>query len=149
MPKKDVLKGTYCLVIHLNQKSRIKVGKQGFINFKKGYYVYVGSALNSLESRIKRHLSADKKLHWHVDYLLIDKNAEVVDVVFAVSDDRWECSVASEISKNGEGVPKFGCSDCKCQSHLFYFNDIKPDEICSNSFKKLKLEPENLETLKI
>jgi Uri superfamily endonuclease len=149
MPKKDVLKGTYCLVIHLNQESRIKVGKQGFIDFKKGYYVYVGSALNSLESRIKRHLSNDKKLHWHVDYLLMNKNAEVVDVVFAVSDDRWECSIASEISKNGEGVPKFGCSDCKCPSHLFYFNDLKPDEICSNSFKKLKLEPENLETLKI
>jgi Uri superfamily endonuclease len=149
MAKKDVLKGTYCLVIHLNQKSRIKVGKMGFIDFKKGYYVYVGSALNSLESRIKRHLSADKKLHWHVDYLLMDKNAEVVDVVFAVSDDRWECSIASEISKNGEGIPKFGCSDCKCPSHLFYFNDLKPGEICSNSFKKLKLEPENLETLKI
>jgi Uri superfamily endonuclease len=148
MAKKDVLKGTYCLVIHLNQKTRIKVGKMGFIDFKKGYYVYVGSALNSLESRIKRHLSADKKLHWHVDYLLMDKNAEVVDVVFAVNDDRWECSVASEISKNGEGIPKFGCSDCKCPSHLFYFNDLKPDEICSNSFKKLKLEPENLETLK-
>lgn len=148
MPKKDVLKGTYCLIIHLNQESKIKVGKLGFINFKNGYYVYVGSALNSLESRIRRHLSNDKKLHWHVDYLLKNENAEVVDVVIVISNDRWECIIASEISKNGEGVPKFGCSDCKCQSHLFYFKDLKPDEICSNSFKKLKLEPENLETLK-
>ena len=56
------MKGCYCLTIHLKNAKKIKVGKLGMINFKKGYYVYVGSAMNSLESRLKRHLSEDKKL---------------------------------------------------------------------------------------
>ena len=48
---KKILKGTYCLIIHLRKDTSIEVGKRGLINFSKGYYVYVGSALNSLESR--------------------------------------------------------------------------------------------------
>jgi Uri superfamily endonuclease len=138
---KKVLKGTYCLIIHLNEDTGIQVGKLGFLKFKAGYYVYVGSALNSLESRIKRHLRKDKKLHWHVDYLTTCKNADVVRVVFAVSSTRWECKVASEISKAGENIPEFGCSDCSCPSHLFYFDDLKmAEKTCLNSFKKFELE---------
>ena len=40
------------------------------MSFKKGCYGYMGSALNGLEQRVRRHLSTQKKLHWHVDYLL-------------------------------------------------------------------------------
>jgi Uri superfamily endonuclease len=61
MIKKTILKGTYCLIIQLRDDTIIEVGKKGSINFKKGYYVYVGSALNSLETRLKRHLSSKKK----------------------------------------------------------------------------------------
>ena len=56
------MKGTYCLIINLNNTSKIKIGKKlGKIEFDKGYYVYVGSAMNSLESRINRHLSDEKR----------------------------------------------------------------------------------------
>ena len=37
---------------------------------KKGIYIYTGSAKKNIDSRIKRHLSNSKKLHWHIDYLL-------------------------------------------------------------------------------
>ena len=74
------MKGCYCLTIHLNNTKRIKVGKLGNINFKKGYYVYVGSAMNSLESRIKRHLIDEKKLHWHIDYLL--KKTKITCIIY-------------------------------------------------------------------
>lgn len=142
---KKVLKGTYCLIIHLKENTGIQVGKLGFLEFKSGYYVYVGSALNSLESRIKRHLRKDKKLHWHVDYLTTCRNANVVQVVFGVSSTRWECNVASEISKKGENIPEFGCSDCSCPSHLFYFDDLKTaEETCLSSFRKFEVEPEVL-----
>lgn len=57
--------GTYCLIIEIKEKSTIKVGALGIIKFEKGYYIYVGSAMNSLVSRIKRHMKDDKKLHWH------------------------------------------------------------------------------------
>ena len=143
MVKKVILKGTYCLIIHLSEDSTIEVGKKGFIDFKRGYYVYVGSALNSLESRLKRHLRLSKKLFWHVDYLLACNNTELVEIVFAVDDGKWECNLAGEISKKGDEILGFGCSDCKCSSHLFHFDEFeKSIETCFNSFKKLSLKPQ-------
>lgn len=51
------MKGSYCLIINIKKDTEIKIGKKlGFINFKKGCYVYVGSAMNCLEYRVKRHL---------------------------------------------------------------------------------------------
>ena len=68
------MKGSYCLIINVEKDTKIKIGKKlGIINFKKGCYVYVGSAMNSLESRVKRHLSDNKKKHWHIDYLTKQK----------------------------------------------------------------------------
>ena len=140
MPK-NPLKGTYCLLIQLKHDSKITIGKLGEIEFKNGYYVYVGSALNSLEGRIKRHLRDDKKLHWHVDYLLADENAEIVDVVFTIDDRKWECDLASQIAENGSKIDGFGCSDCKCDSHLFFFeNFIDSKNACINAFTNLGLK---------
>ena len=148
MVKKVILKGTYCLIIHVCSDITVQVGKLGSFDFGKGFYVYVGSALNSLESRLKRHLSNDKKLFWHVDYLLANLNVELVEIVFAVDDGKWECALASEVGVLGVGVKGFGCSDCKCSSHLFKFNDLDGSVgVCINSFKKLLLEPKKLEDL--
>jgi Uri superfamily endonuclease len=136
---------TYCLIINLNQNSRIKIGKLGEIDFKKGYYVYIGSALNSIDSRIRRHLSKEKKLFWHIDYLLNSPNSIVDEVILERSPEKWECNVAIEISKKGIPKNKFGCSDCKCSSHLFYFeNKESAENTCLGSFKKLKLEIEKI-----
>jgi Uri superfamily endonuclease len=149
MVKKVILKGTYCLIIHVSSNITIQIGKKGSFDFGKGFYVYVGSALNSLESRLKRHLSEDKKLFWHVDYLLDDLNVELVEIVFAVDNGKWECALASEVGLEGVEIKGFGCSDCKCLSHLFKFDDLDESvDICINSFKKLLLEPKKLEDLK-
>ena len=75
-----MMKGCYCLIIILNTPSKIKIGKLGKIDFNEGYYVYVGSAMNYLESRINRHLRSKKKLHWHIDYLL--KKAKICDIIY-------------------------------------------------------------------
>ena len=136
---------TYCLIIKLSQPSRIKIGKLGEIDFKKGCYVYVGSALNSIDSRIQRHLSKEKKLFWHVDYLLNSPNSNVNEVILERSPEKWECNVAVEVSKKGIPLNKFGCSDCRCSSHLFYFEmEEYAKNACLNSFKKLKLEIERI-----
>ena len=75
------MKGSYCLITNLKKDTRIKIGKKlGIISFKKSCYVYVGSAMNSLESRVKRQLSDNKKKHWHIDYLLLNKNTEIEKV---------------------------------------------------------------------
>lgn len=134
---------TYCLIIRLNNDSLISVGKLGKIDFKKGYYVYVGSALNSIDARIKRHLKNEKKLFWHIDYLLNSPNASINEVILERSPEKWECKIATAISKKGIPVIKFGCSDCKCDSHLFYFEKFKTTQKCVlSSFNMYKLEPE-------
>ncbi len=148
MVKKVVLKGSYCLIIRVSRDITLQIGKLGFFNFDKGFYVYVGSALNSLVGRLKRHLNDDKKLFWHVDYLLADSNVELVEIVFTVDDSKWECALASEVGLVGVEVKGFGCSDCKCSSHLFKFDDLDGSVgVSVNSFKKLLLEPKNLEDL--
>ena len=145
---KNILKGTYCLIIQLRDDNVIEIGKKGPINFKMGYYVYVGSALNSLETRLKRHLSKNKKLFWHVDYLLNCSSAEIKEIVFAVNNGKWECMLASKISCSGVEIHGFGCSDCKCDSHLFRFDEIEISiKTCCDAFKTLELEPKMLDDL--
>jgi len=140
--------GTYCLLIHLTCDSKIRIGKLGELDFKKGYYVYVGSALNSLEGRIKRHLRDEKKLFWHIDYLLASADSNVVDVISAESKKKWECKIAENISKESKAVEKFGCSDCRCISHLFYFGNLKSSKnACFNSFRRFGLKPRALSML--
>jgi Uri superfamily endonuclease len=134
---------TYCLIIRLNSDSRISVGKIGELDFKKGYYVYIGSALNSIDARIKRHLRTEKKLFWHVDYFLDSPNASIKEVVLERSSEKWECSVVGEISVKGSPVNKFGCSDCKCTSHLFYFENYdETEKFVLSAFNKFALSIE-------
>ena len=119
----------------MTKSEKLQIGHlyQDKHKFKKGYYIYVGSAMNSLIGRINRHLSDDKKMHWHIDYLLKSENANVKDVIFNISDEKIECQLACEIAKEGEEILGFGCSDCNCKSHLIYFK-TKRDAL--NSVKK-------------
>jgi Uri superfamily endonuclease len=112
------MKGSYILLIEVKKDRNIKIGKLGKIHFKKGFYAYVGSALNSLESRINRHLRFDKKIHWHIDYLL--KYAEIKKVFYKENSKKEECKLSFEFEKRLRFFTGFGCSDCKCKSHLFY-----------------------------
>ena len=111
------MKGSYILLIKLDEDKNIQIGKLGNIPFKKGYYAYVGSALNGLEQRINRHLRQEKKLHWHIDYLI--DNARIDSVYYKESDKREECEMSKQFF-NLKSVKGFGCSDCNCDSHLFY-----------------------------
>lgn len=116
------MKGCYCLIIQLDEDENLKIGKKLKIEFKKGYYVYIGSAMNSLESRVKRHLSKSKKLHWHIDYLL--KYSQIIEVIYNI-DKKVECEISKELSKRNYYIQDFGCSDCECDSHLYYFKNRK------------------------
>ena len=91
------------------------------IEFKPGYYAYVGSAFNNIKKRVQRHLSTNKKLFWHIDYLL--QEAEVIEVFLLENKMKLECVIAENLSKLLQTIPGFGCSDCKCSSHLLYHAD--------------------------
>jgi Uri superfamily endonuclease len=112
------MKGIYALIMKLEEDRKITVGKLGPINFRKGFYVYIGSALNSLEGRINRHLRKDKKIRWHIDYLL--NEAQIVEILIFETTKKLECNIAKKLQKNLESIKNFGCSDCSCKSHLFY-----------------------------
>ncbi len=126
------MNGSYILLIELDEDNTIQVGKLGKIFFKKGFYLYVGSALNGLEQRIQRHLRNNKKIHWHIDYLL--SYARTIEVFYKGSKSRYECKLANKL-ENLEPISGFGCSDCKCKTHLFYGSKKEVDE----TIKKLKM----------
>ncbi len=133
------MKGAYCIIIEVKKDSIIKIGALGRIKFRKGLYCYVGSALNSIEKRIERHLSKNKKLHWHIDYLLKNKNTEIKKVFYKESNKREECRITGLVSKNSiSEIEKFGCSDCKCKSHLFV---LKNYSFIDKKFKEFTLQP--------
>jgi len=140
-------KGVYTLIIFLSQESPIKIGKLGEFNFLKGYYAYTGSALGpykrSLKNRVYRHIRKDKKLRWHIDYLLESPNALVTAVVAIETNERLECKINKLIAEKLNGtilIEGFGASDCKknCKSHLLFLNNMKNVEL-----KTLKLYEEN------
>ena len=112
------MKGSYILLIKLEKDQEIKIGKLGNILFKKDFYIYIGSALNGLEQRINRHLIRDKKSHWHIDYLL--QFGKIIDAYYKESNLKEECNVAKKLEEKLFLIPGFGCSDCRCRSHLFY-----------------------------
>jgi Uri superfamily endonuclease len=112
------MKGSYVLLISLKESQPIFFGKHHCYDFKSGWYVYIGSAMNSLIPRIQRHLRTKKKFHWHIDYFL--KYATISSVHYLESNIRKECDIAERFAQLFESIPGFGCSDCQCKSHLFY-----------------------------
>ncbi|HID92923.1 MAG TPA: GIY-YIG nuclease family protein [bacterium (Candidatus Stahlbacteria)] len=117
------MKGIYVLLMELKVDEQIKIGKLGKIVFKKGFYAYVGSAMNGLENRIQRHLKRKKKLHWHIDWFL--RSAKIKDVMYLESSNKMECKVAQVLAKRFESIKEFGSSDCKCTSHMFFSTNLQ------------------------
>jgi Uri superfamily endonuclease len=120
------MRGIYVLLLKLKKPAAVKVGKIGIIDFKKGYYAYAGSALNCIEARIKRHLRKQKKIHWHIDYLLQEPAAKVERVYALETKEHLECSAAQALASAFNSIPHFGATDCKCPSHLF---DVDPQKL--------------------
>lgn len=112
------MKGTYLLIMVLQNDTLITVGKLGTIDFKKGWYAYIGSAFNGLDQRLQRHLRQQKKVHWHIDYLLA--SSTIVSIFFKENTQKEECRIAQVFQRKFTSIAGFGCSDCYCPSHLFF-----------------------------
>jgi Uri superfamily endonuclease len=132
-----VLKGVYVLIIRVYEDKDVNVGAMGRLTFRKGLYAYVGSAQNNLEQRVKRHLRREKRRFWHVDYLLDNDAAKVIEVFHKQADKSEECTIAKAISERGEPVDGFGASDCSCKSHLFR---IEGSEFLQRFMRELNVE---------
>ncbi len=117
--------GIYVLIIQVSKDIKVNVGATGRIALTKGLYAYVGSAQTNMKQRIKRHLRNEKRKFWHIDYLLDNVAARIMEVFFREADKSEECKTAKAIGKRGEPIYGFGCSDCNCKSHLFHIEDFK------------------------
>jgi Uri superfamily endonuclease len=112
---------TYQLDIELPRAATIQVGRLGRLRFPAGRYRYTGSARRNLIARVRRHLSNEKNLRWHIDYLLAARGARIVAVNLSADP---ECACNQQVAGRIL-VPGFGASDCRarCGSHLKYLGE--------------------------
>jgi len=127
--------GSYLIILNLKKDRSLLVGELGELKFKKGYYIYVGSAKANLTKRIERHRRLLKKYHWHIDFLRGTADFNVALPIRASED--LECGLATALNKIADWEVKgFGSSDCKCVSHLFGMSE---DPVHSRTFIDLLL----------
>jgi len=119
-------KGSYALLLHLDQAVTRHIGRLGEIKFEAGDYVYTGSALGpgGLHGRIQHHLRISSSFHWHIDYLMSSTRLE--SVLYTLAPVSKECDWVTELQRMPCAalvVKGFGSSDChsKCLSHLIHF----------------------------
>jgi sugar fermentation stimulation protein A len=120
--ERETKKGIYQLLIYLPENSYIRIGKKGRFRFLEGYYIYTGSAKKGLEKRLERHKRKDKKLFWHIDYLL--EYGKIKD--YWVYSKGGECGLNRKVLKRANSkiiLSGFGSSDCRCPAHLLYFEN--------------------------
>lgn len=119
--------GVYQLYLLVPKPARLKIGKLGTFLFPAGPYVYTGSALSGLGRRLARHQRQEKRLHWHIDYLL--RHARIERITVVPTQDRRECALNREWMEQPGAqviVRGFGSSDCRCPAHLLYLGAGTP-----------------------
>ncbi|MDE4908469.1 DUF123 domain-containing protein [Methanogenium marinum] len=112
----------------------LPIGALGETTFPAGWYIYVGSALGPGGlARADRHIrvfhaGGEHPPRWHIDHLLSDNRFILTAAVCGETEDRLECTLAHYLG--GDEIGGFGCSDCRCTSHLFYRNNNPQQECC-------------------
>lgn len=134
--------GYYLVLLHLAADRTITTGALGPIHYRRGWYLYVGSARRGLTARINRHRrKGRKKKHWHIDYFRevcewvgafpirepapVAANPGRVDPEYShpeENDREEEIAAAFEVLAD-QVVPRFGASDSPRASHLFRFQE--------------------------
>ncbi|MBN2625407.1 MAG: DNA/RNA nuclease SfsA [Spirochaetales bacterium] len=122
LPDNNRDEGLYLLLLELQNDRMIKTGALGEWEYPSGWYIYVGSARKNLTKRLERHIRKRKNFHWHIDYL---RNEAIQAKALPIrTQERGECLLARETALLFPGernfLKGFGCSDCDCESHLFY-----------------------------
>jgi Uri superfamily endonuclease len=110
------MNGIYALFMTFQERTTVKVGALGTLTLDEREYCYIGSAKNGLGNRILRHMKKEKKIHWHIDHLTVV--ADSIEAYF--SEDGEECALRRSAEECGlrPAVKGFGCSDCRCDTHL-------------------------------
>jgi len=120
--------GIYTIVLRLERPLEIEVGSLGRLSFAAGLYSYTGSARGPGGlKRVDRHLQIMQGIRstrrWHIDYLL--PHTRLQEVIVTRTSSNLECRIASRIGEQLMPVQGFGCTDCRCISHLHYSLDLQ------------------------
>jgi endonuclease-3 len=136
------MRGAYLLILEIKQAASIQIKSLGSVSFAPGEWVYVGSAMGngstSLENRLLRHFRQEKKIYWHIDYLL-SAGAMITKALGIESKKHIECLLAQTLSDHDNFLPGpkgFGSSDCRrgCSTHIYHYQGQKP---ISTSLRKV------------
>ncbi|MHA1371617.1 MAG: GIY-YIG nuclease family protein [Promethearchaeota archaeon] len=120
----------------------------GLIEFSEKHpYLYVGSAMGGLYARLRRHLSTEKKIRWHIDYLL--ERSSIYRIIYATTRKKYECLLSKRFNSdhlNFKPIKSFGNSDCTvCPSHLYQYvgnlNLCNLESLVVQAFESLDLKP--------
>ncbi len=133
--------GTYILLLQNEARVNLQIGRRRKIALEAGYYLYVGSAFGpgGVRARVLRHCRVEKSLRWHIDYLRAMTTPW--DAWYTHDPVPREHAWAEILSNMGDLSPVqgFGCSDCKCASHLFHTASM-PDLARFSNALKAKIE---------
>jgi len=124
---------TYLTILFIPRRLSLKVGSLGELNLEKGYYLYIGSGGRNIYKRISRHFRLAKKRKWHIDYITNIYPAIDAFIVSGVD----EYALSQYFYKKGlKFIPKFGATDKKSVSHLYYLNNKSQVEDIIMELKK-------------
>ena len=127
-------KGSYILFLQVNSEVEFKTKAKSW-KLKPGIYVYIGSGMGGLTSRVKRHLKVDKKRHWHIDFLL--PHVKVLGALLLPSNKREEDFWSMFIGEYSiEAVEGFGSSDRNTVANLYRLKDEDMGELLANILRK-------------
>lgn len=138
------VKGVYIILGYLTRDKVINVGCLGRKLFRRGLYLYVGSARGpgGLKARVGRHLVKDKRVKWHIDYLTVDPDFKVLAILYTSSPSISERDVVKVLIKGGFSTPikGFGSSDDRnVTSHLLYTPSNKLEDVVNKVALTLKI----------
>jgi Uri superfamily endonuclease len=121
--------GTYALFLVCGSVQEIQVGRLGRLRTKRGYYAYIGSAFGpgGISARVAHHSRLASRRHWHIDYLRqITRPLSCWYTHDSIRrEHEWAACVAA-LPQAAIPLVGFGCSDCRCQSHLIWFPSPPP-----------------------
>lgn len=110
--------GAYLLEIELDRSLAVTI-RGAALTLPAGRYAYAGSARGpgGIAARVARHMSRDKRPHWHIDQLTLATSKISALALPGGS----ECELVRSLLDRGARVPipGFGSSDCRtCPAHL-------------------------------
>ncbi|WP_134391189.1 GIY-YIG nuclease family protein [Methylacidiphilum sp. Yel] len=135
-------KGSYLLIFFLSKTTIFF--KQTKRLIAEGWYCYCGSARGNggLRSRLSRHMSVFKTVHWHID-LLTPQACFVAICLYERLTPFLECLLSQGLIHFygfRAPLPGFGSTDCqkKCISHLLYTpNEMDWEKISTKIIEKI------------